>query len=97
MPDVGLFTSTEPLGKSMKVVIKYTVEVEGLPVYNESYDADTIAKELREDEARAVALWSRRLKCVVCCRPREGFSACLTRCLADGVCCSHGSKDCREV
>ena len=97
MPDVGLFTSTKPLDPEMKVVIKYSVEVNGLPVYNESYDAGTLAKELREDEARAVDLWSRRIKCVVCCRPREGFSACLTRCLADGVCCSHGHAECREV
>lgn len=26
MPDVGLFTATEPLSKDMKVIIKYSVE-----------------------------------------------------------------------
>jgi len=35
MPDVGLFTATDPLPKDYKVVIKYSVEVEGLPVYRE--------------------------------------------------------------
>ena len=51
MPDVGLFSATEPLSKKMKVVIKYSVEVEGLPVYQESYNVDTIAAELAKDEA----------------------------------------------
>lgn len=92
MPDVGLFTATEPLSKEMKVVIKYSVEVEGLPVYTETYDAATIAKELAEDEARAVELWARRIKCVVGCRDKAGFSSCLTRCLADGKVCECGHK-----
>ena len=35
MPDVGLFMATDPLPKDYKVVIKYSVEVEGLPVYRE--------------------------------------------------------------
>jgi hypothetical protein len=43
MPDVGLFTATEPLPKNAKVVIRYVVEVEGLPVYTETYDAEKIA------------------------------------------------------
>jgi hypothetical protein len=38
MPDVGLFTATEPLARDMKVIIKYSVEVNGLPVYSETYD-----------------------------------------------------------
>ena len=63
MPDVGLFTATEPLSKDMKVVIKYSVEVEGLPVYSETYDVDTLAKELKKDEAKAVEISSRRIKC----------------------------------
>jgi hypothetical protein len=68
MPDVGLFTATEPLSKDMKVVIKYSVEVEGLPVYSETYDVDTLAKELKKDEAKSIEIWSRRIKCVAACR-----------------------------
>ena len=84
MPDVGLTTATEPLDRKYSVIIKYSVEVEGLPVYSETYDVDTIARELEEDEAKVAALWLRRLKCVVACRPRPAFSACVTGCLADG-------------
>jgi hypothetical protein len=84
MPDVGLTTATEPLDPKYKVVIKYSVEVEGLPVYNESYDVDKLAKELAEDEKKVAKLWLRRLKCATECRHREAFSASLTRCLADG-------------
>jgi hypothetical protein len=36
MPDVGLTSSVEPLKEEYRVVIKYTVEIEGLPVYSES-------------------------------------------------------------
>lgn len=93
MPDVGLTSASEPLPKSAKVVIKYSVEVEGLPVYNESYDAEKLAAELEKDEARVVLLWARRIKCLVCCRNRPGFSACLTRCLNDGRCCDHGTEE----
>jgi len=39
MPDVGLTSSAERLKEEYKVVIKYTIEIEGLPVYTESYDA----------------------------------------------------------
>jgi hypothetical protein len=93
MPDVGLFTATEPLSKDMKVVIKYTVEVNGLAVYNESYDVDKLAAELEEDEAKAVEIWSRRIKCVAACRKRHGFSACVTRCLTDGKACDCGHAE----
>jgi hypothetical protein len=84
MPDVGLTTATNPLDPDYCVVIKYSVEVEGLPVYTETYDVDQLAKELAEDEAKVAALWMRRLKCVVACRRRPAFSACVTSCLADG-------------
>ena len=97
MPAVGLFTATEPLSKDMKVVIKYSVEVEGLPVYSETYDVETLAKELKEDEAKAVEIWSRRIKCVVACRKRSGFSSCVTRCLSDGQACNCGHRECEEV
>ena len=95
MPDVGLFTATEPLSKEMKVVIKYSVEVNGLPIYQESYSVEKLAKELEEDEERAVRIWARRIKCVVACRERSGFSGCVTRCLEDGQCadCGHENED----
>ena len=94
MPDVGLLSFTEPLPSDVRVVIKYSVEVNGLPVYNESYDVDTISKELKKDEATVVRNWIRRIKCAVGCRTRHGFSACLTRCLADGNCCKKGHEEC---
>jgi hypothetical protein len=97
MPDVGLLSSTEPLSNDMRVVIKYSVEVNGLPVYQESYDVDTVAKELKKDEPTVVGNWIRRIKCVVGCRSRHGFSACVTRCLTDGKCCRMGHEDCQDV
>jgi hypothetical protein len=93
MPDVGLFSATEPLRAETKVVIKYTVEVEGLPVYSETYDVAKLATELREDREKALAIWARRIECVVGCRERPGFSSCLTRCLADGRACDYGFKE----
>ncbi len=92
MPDVGLFTANEPLAKEYRVVIKYSVEVEGLPVYNETYDVAKLAAELEEDEAKFLELWARRVRCVVKCRNKEGFSACLTRCLTDGRACPCGHE-----
>jgi hypothetical protein len=97
MPDVGLFTATEPLSKDMKVVIKYSVEVNGLPVYSESYDVEKLADELESDEAKAVELWARRIKCVVACRKSSGFSSCVTRCLTDGQACECGHENCEPV
>jgi hypothetical protein len=92
MPDVGLFTATKPVPKSTPVIIRFSVEVGGLPVYNESYDVDTLAKEVEKDEAKAVELWARRLLCVVNARYRPGFSAAVTRCLGDGHCCDYGHE-----
>src|SRR4051812_44306436 len=97
MPDVGLFTATEPLAEDMKVVIKYSVEVNGLAVYSESYDAERLAEELEKDESKAVEIWARRIKCVVACRKRHGFSACVTRCLTDGQACGCGHEKCEPV
>src|SRR5438067_6228935 len=97
MPDVGLFTATEPLSKDMKVVIKYSVEVNGLPVYQESYSVNKLAQELEEDEERAVRIWARRIKCVVACRNRIGFSGCVTRCLEDGQCADCGHENAEVV
>jgi len=84
MPDVGLTTNTEPLDPKYKVVIKYSVEVEGLPVYQESYDVAQLAKELEEDEDKVAKLWLRRIKCVVAARDRPMFSARVTNCLMTG-------------
>ena len=84
MPDVGLTTANEPLSTQEKVVIKYTVEVSGLPVYSETYDAEKIAKELRSDRKQVSELWLRRLEAVVSCRHKPRFSASLTAFLADG-------------
>jgi len=78
-------------------VIKYSVEVNGLPVYTETYDAKEIERELASNEKAVAENWLRRIKCVVCCRKRKGFSACLTRCLADGRCCEKGHEDCRDL
>lgn len=84
MPDVGLFTAGDPLKSSYKVVIKYSVEVEGLPVYNESYDVDTISKELEKDPQAAAEAWLRRLHGPVEARDKPNFSACLTSFVATG-------------
>jgi hypothetical protein len=86
MPDVGLFKAAKPLDSDYKVVIKFAVEVEGLPVYQESYDVDTLAEEIKKDPERFATIWLRRVKCATHCRKRPGFSACLTRCLMDGKC-----------
>lgn len=93
MPDVGLFSATEPLSDEMKVVIKYAVEVNGLPVYQESYSVETLAQELEQDEERALRLWARRIRCVAACRKRRGFSGCITRCLKDGKCADCGHEN----
>lgn len=53
MPDVGLFSATDPVSKKIPVIIRYSVEVGGLPVYNESYDVEKLAEELEENEERA--------------------------------------------
>jgi hypothetical protein len=97
MPDVGLLSFTEPLPKDARVIIKYSVQVNGLPVYQESYDVKKIEAELKKDEPAVVANWIRRIKCAVCCRKKHGFSACLTRCLADGQCCVKGHEDCQKA
>ncbi|MGI8603535.1 MAG: hypothetical protein ACR2OZ_11130 [Verrucomicrobiales bacterium] len=93
MPDVGLFSATEPVSQDLKVTIRYVVEVDGLPVYTETYAVAKLASELEADEQAAVALWARRIKCVVGCRNSPGFSSCVTRCLADDTCEPLGRDD----
>lgn len=92
MPDVGLLKSTEPVPPETKVVIRFTVEIGELPVYQESYDVDQLRKDVRENRAAAEIAWLRRLHCVLESREREGFSAALTRCLTDGNCCDFGHQ-----
>ena len=67
------------------MIIKYSVEVEGLPVYQETYDVDKLAAELKGDRSEFKELWLRRVECVVNCRDKHAFSASLTECLADGL------------
>ena len=97
MPDVGLLTFTEPLPKDARVIIKYSVEVNGLAVYTETYDVKKIERELKQDPKTVEANWIRRIRCAVCCWKRRGFSACLTRCLADGKCCNKGHEACEAA
>ena len=82
MPDVGLTTAQRPLSSTCKVVIKYSVEVEGLPVYQESYDLDQLAAELARYREEFKELWLRRVECVVKARTKPAFSASVTSCLA---------------
>lgn len=90
MPDVGLLSSTEPVSPETKVVIRFSVEVGELPVYNESYDANTLREEVRKDRTAVEEAWLRRFHCVLESRDRTGFSAAVTRCLTDGHCCDCG-------
>jgi hypothetical protein len=93
MPADGHTSSSEPLDPDYKVVIKYSVEVDGLPIYTETYDAAKLGKEVEADEATVRDIWFRRITCVVGCRNRRGFSACLTRCLLDGKACGESEPD----
>lgn len=85
MPDVGLTSATQPLPQDAKVVIKYSVQVEGLPVYQETYDVDKLAAELKADRSKFKELWLKRVECVVEARDQHAFSASLTGCLADAL------------
>jgi hypothetical protein len=97
MPDVGLLTATKPVPSSTDVIIRYSVEVGGLQVYNESYDVKALAKELKKDRKKVLQLWERRLLCAVEARDRPGFSSALTRCIADGNACDYGTHNCSSV
>jgi hypothetical protein len=50
MPDGGLTSSAERLKEEYKVVIKYTIEIEGLPFYTDSSDAAKLRKEVEAAE-----------------------------------------------
>ena len=67
------------------MIFKYSIEVEGLPVHQETSDVDKLAAELRADRSRFKKRWLRRVECVVDCRGRHAFSALLTGYLAHGL------------
>jgi len=48
--------------------------------------------ELEADEQTLREYWFRRVKYVIGCRDRRGFSACLTGCLLDSKICDEGHK-----
>ncbi|HSI83309.1 MAG: hypothetical protein ACAI35_08265 [Candidatus Methylacidiphilales bacterium] len=85
MPNVGLLEASEPLSPKNRVVIRFSVEVDELPVYNESYDVDKLLQELRDQPEETLKRWSWRLLSAAYARDKEGFSACLTRGLVDGM------------
>jgi hypothetical protein len=97
MPNVGLLTSSEPLKRKNRVIIRFSVEVDELPVYNESYDVDTLRKELKSWPLQVIRRWVWRLLAVVDCRDKKGFSACLTRGLMDGKGCAEGHQACEDL
>jgi hypothetical protein len=80
-----------------KVVIKYIVEADGVPVYTECLDVDDVAAELASEEDATIKGWIRRLRCTICCSKRRGTGACLIRCLVDGKCCDNGHEGCRDA
>ena len=53
--------------------------------------------EIEEDETKAVEIWSRRIKCIVACGKRPGFSSWGTRCLTDWRACGCGHQDCESA
>jgi len=73
MQDAGLTSTTQPLPKDTKVIIKYSLEVEGLSVYQETYEVDKLAAELRADRSNFKEPWLRRVECVVNCRDQHAF------------------------
>ena len=77
-----------------KVRIIYSVEVDGEVVYVERFDADELAKQKEEDLIKG---WICRMKCLLCCRKKSGFVACLARCVVDGNCCDSGYRNCSRV
>lgn len=85
MPEVGLFTAAEPLKRKYRVSIHYSVHVEDLAVYNESYDVDTLREELASNPEAAATLWLRRLEAPCIARELPEFSASLTHYLAEGT------------
>lgn len=97
MPNVGLLTASDPLQEKNRVIIRYSIEVDGLAVYNESYDVDTVRQELATNGKEALKRWSWRLLGAAYCRDKKGFSACLTRSLVDGKGCACGHQECQET
>src|SRR5687767_10247611 len=57
MPNVGMFTASDPVPPDTEISIRYTVEVGGLPVYTELYDVRKLASELEVDREGAIEAW----------------------------------------
>ena len=78
MPNVGLFSASEPVSPDTTISIRYSVEVGGLPVYTELYDVRRLTRELSEDREKALAAWERRLTVPVDAQDEPRFSSQLT-------------------
>ena len=71
--DVGLTSSGERLKEEYKIVIKYTIEIEGLPIYTENYDAAKLRKEVEANEQTLREYWFRRVKVLLAAVTGEAF------------------------
>ena len=80
-----------------KVIIKYIVEADGVPIYTEHLDVDDLESEMTTQSDAVIAGWGRRIKCAICCKKKSGFGACFIRCLVDGKCCDSGERNCKDV
>lgn len=78
MPNVGLFSASEPVSPDTPISIRYSVEVGGLPVYTELYDVRRLRRELEEDREKALAAWERRLVIPVEVQDEPRFSVGVT-------------------
>jgi hypothetical protein len=78
MPNVGLHTAGDPLPPDATISIRYTVEVEGLPVYTELYDVRKMAAELEREPEGTLELWRRRLEGPIFARNEPHFSVKVT-------------------
>lgn len=61
-----------------------------------TYDLEQIKKAIQKDENAVMLDWWRRLICTICCERKEGFAACLARCLVDEKCCDGGVHNCEN-
>jgi hypothetical protein len=75
----------DPLPPGTRIKIRYIVEVEGRPVFNEVYDADRLDRELKTAPEAVKELWLRQVQAPVVCRQARGFPAALTQYTEDGT------------
>lgn len=71
--------------------LKLTAEIEG-----ESFTCYISAKDLDSENFQASAL-ADYFSCVLCCRKKTGFGACMVRCVETGKCCDSGATNCEDV